>query len=180
MSRIGKKPIPVPAGVTVEINEAEVVVKGKGGELRQPYNSDMTIREEGGQILVERPSDRKDHRAMHGLYRALIANMITGVNEGFVRNLELVGYRVQELGTGINLQIGYSHPVVVQPMDGIKFEVEGNNRIKISGIDKQVVGEQAAQIRRWRPPDAYKGKGIRYAGERVTLKAGKSGARGAA
>ena len=180
MSRIGKKPIPVPAGVTVEINEAEVVVKGKGGELRQPYNPDMTIREEGGQILVERPSDRKDHRAMHGLYRALIANMITGVNEGFVRNLELVGYRVQELGTGINLQIGYSHPVVVQPMDGIKFEVEGNNRIKISGIDKQVVGEQAAQIRRWRPPDAYKGKGIRYAGERVTLKAGKSGARGAA
>jgi len=180
MSRIGKKPIPVPAGVTVEINEAEVVVKGKGGELRQPYNPDMTIREEGGQILVDRPSDRKDHRAMHGLYRALIANMITGVNEGFVRNLELVGYRVQELGTGINLQIGYSHPVVVQPMDGIKFEVEGNNRIKISGIDKQVVGEQAAQIRRWRPPDAYKGKGIRYAGERVTLKAGKSGARGAA
>ena len=180
MSRIGKKPIPVPAGVTVEINETEVVVKGKGGELRQPYNSAMTIREEGGQILVDRPSDRKDHRAMHGLYRALIANMITGVNEGFVRNLELVGYRVQELGTGINLQIGYSHPVVVQPMDGIKFEVEGNNRIKISGIDKQVVGEQAAQSRRWRPPDAYKGKGIRYAGERVTLKAGKSGARGAA
>jgi large subunit ribosomal protein L6 len=129
---------------------------------------------------VERPSDRKDHRAMHGLYRALIANMIVGVNEGYTRTLELVGYRVQELGTGINLQIGYSHPVVVQPMDGVKFEVEGNNRIKISGIDKQIVGEQAAQIRRWRPPDAYKGKGIRYAGERVTLKAGKSGARGAA
>ena len=117
---------------------------------------------------------------MHGLYRALIANMITGVDEGFTRTLELVGYRVQEMGSGINLQIGYSHPVVVQPMDGVTLEVEGNNRIKVSGIDKQVVGEQAAQIRRWRPPDAYKGKGIRYAGERVTLKAGKSGARGVA
>jgi large subunit ribosomal protein L6 len=180
MSRIGKKAIPVPAGVTVEINDGEVVVKGKGGELRQSYNTEMTIREEGGNILVERPSDRKDHRSMHGLYRALVANMITGVSDGFTRTLDLVGYRVQAQGQGINLQIGYSHPVVVDPMAGVAFEVEGNNRVHIRGTDKQIVGEMAARIRRLRPPDAYKGKGIRYQGERITLKAGKSGAKGAA
>ncbi len=180
MSRIGKKPIALPSGVTVQIGEDEIVVKGKGGELTQSYNTDITIREQDGQIIVERPSDHRDHRALHGLYRALIANMITGVNDGFSRTLELVGYRVQALGQGLNLQIGYSHQVVVEPMDGITLEVEGNNRIHVRGIDKQVVGEQAAQIRRLRPPDAYKGKGIRYAGEQIRLKAGKSGARGAA
>ena len=180
MSRIGKKPIAVPAGVTVEIGADEIVVKGKGGELTQPYNTDITIREQDGEIIVERPSDHRDHRALHGLYRALIANMVTGVSDGFTRTLELVGYRVQAQGSGLNLQIGYSHQVVVEPMDGINFEVEGNNRIHIRGIDKQMVGEQAAQIRRLRPPDAYKGKGIRYAGEQIRLKAGKSGARGAA
>ena len=180
MSRIGKKAIPVPAGVTVAISDGEVVVKGKGGEIRQPYNTEMTIREEGGNILVERPSDRKDHRSMHGLYRALVANMITGVSDGFTRTLDLVGYRVQAQGQGINLQIGYSHPVVVDPMAGVAFEVEGNNRVHIRGTDKQIVGEMAARIRRLRPPDAYKGKGIRYQGERITLKAGKSGAKGAA
>ena len=180
MSRIGKKPIALPSGVTVQIGEDEIVVKGKGGELTQSYNTDITIREQDGQIIVERPSDHRDHRALHGLYRALIANMITGVNDGFTRTLELVGYRVQVLGQGLNLQIGYSHQVVVEPMDGITLEVEGNNRIHVRGIDKQVVGEQAAQIRRLRPPDAYKGKGIRYAGEQIRLKAGKSGARGAA
>ena len=180
MSRIGKKPIAVPSGVTVQIGEAEITVTGKGGELSQPYNSEITIREQDGQIIVERPSDRKDHRALHGLYRALIANMVVGVSEGYTRTLELVGYRVQAQGQGLNLQIGYSHQVVVEPMDGITFEVEGNNRIHVRGINKQVVGEQAAQIRRLRPPDAYKGKGIRYAGEQIRLKAGKSGARGAA
>ena len=180
MSRIGTKPIPVPAGVTVDINDGEVVAKGRGGELRQPFNPEMSIRQEDGMILVERPSDRKDHRAMHGLYRALVANMVTGVSDGFTRTLDLVGYRVQAQGKGINLQIGYSHPVVVEPMDGVTFEVEGNNRVHIRGIDKQIVGEMAARIRRLRPPDAYKGKGIRYLGERITLKAGKSGARGAA
>ena len=180
MSRIGKKPITVPVGVTVQISEDEIVVKGKGGELTQPYSPDIIIREQDGQILVERPSDQRDHRALHGLYRALIANMVTGVNEGFTRTLELVGYRVQAQGQGLNLQIGYSHQVIVEPMDGITFEVEGNNRIHVRGINKQIVGEQAAQIRRLRPPDAYKGKGIRYQGERIRLKAGKSGARGAA
>lgn len=180
MSRIGKKPIAVPAGVTVQIGEDEIVVKGKGGELSQPYNTDITIREQDGQIIVERPSDQKDHRALHGLYRALIANMVVGVSEGYTRTLELVGYRVQAQGQGLNLQIGYSHQVVVEPMDGVTFEVEGNNRIHVRGINKQTVGEQAAQIRRLRPPDAYKGKGIRYQGEQIRLKAGKSGARGAA
>ena len=180
MSRIGKKPIAVPAGVTVQIGEDEIVVKGKGGELSQPYNTDITIREQDGQIIVERPTDQKDHRALHGLYRALIANMVVGVSEGYTRTLELVGYRVQAQGQGLNLQIGYSHQVVVEPMDGVTFEVEGNNRIHVRGINKQTVGEQAAQIRRLRPPDAYKGKGIRYQGEQIRLKAGKSGARGAA
>lgn len=180
MSRIGKKAIPVPTGVTVAISEGEVVVAGKGGEIRQPYNTEITIREEDGKILVERPSDRKDHRALHGLYRALIANMVTGVSDGFTRTLDLVGYRVQAQGRAINLQIGYSHPVVIDPMDGVTFEVEGNNRVHIRGVDKQIVGEMAARIRRLRPPDAYKGKGIRYLGERITLKAGKSGAKGAA
>lgn len=180
MSRIGKKPIAVPVGVTVQISEDEIVVTGKGGELTQPYNPDINIREQDGQIIVERPSDQRDHRALHGLYRALIANMVTGVSEGFTRTLELVGYRVQAQGQGLNLQIGYSHQVIVEPMDGITFEVEGNNRIHVRGTSKQVVGEQAAQIRRLRPPDAYKGKGIRYQGERIRLKAGKSGARGAA
>ena len=170
--------MPVPAGVTVDIADGEVVVKGKNGELRQTYNPDMTIRKEDGRVIVQRPSDKKEHRAMHGLYRALIANMITGVSTGFTRSLELVGYRVQAQGRALNMQIGYSHQVLVEPMEGVTFEVEGNNRIHIRGMDKAVVGEQAARIRRLRPPDSYKGKGVRYQGERITLKAGKSGARG--
>jgi len=178
MSRIGNRPVPVPAGVTVDIADGEVVVKGKNGELRQTYNPDMTIRKEDGRVIVQRPSDKKEHRAMHGLYRALIANMITGVSTGFTRSLELVGYRVQAQGRALNMQIGYSHQVLVEPMEGVTFEVEGNNRIHIRGMDKAVVGEQAARIRRLRPPDSYKGKGVRYQGERITLKAGKSGARG--
>ncbi len=177
MSRIGRKPIPVPSGVTIEVAEGEVVVKGRNGELRQAVNADIVVREVDGQIVVERPSDQRHHRALHGLTRALIANMVTGVNEGFTRTLELVGYRVQAQGQGVNLQLGFSHPVVVEPMDGVTFEVEGNNRIHIRGIDKQVVGEMAARIRRIRPPDAYKGKGVRYAGEQVRLKPGKSAAK---
>ena len=180
MSRIGKKPIVIPSGVTVEIAPEEVVVKGRNGELRQFVSADIVVREEDGQIIVERPSDQREHRALLGLTRALIANMVTGVSEGFTRGPELVGYRVQAQGAGINLQVGYSHQVVVEPMPGITFEVEGNNRVNISGIDKQVVGEMAAQIRRIRPPDSYKGKGIRYVGEKVRIKAGKSGAKGAA
>ncbi len=177
MSRIGKKPIPLPSGVSVLVGEGEVSVKGRMGELRQTVNPDIVVREENGQILVERPSDQRHHRALHGLTRALIANMVTGVNEGFTRTLELVGYRVQAQGSALNLQLGFSHPVVVDPMEGITFEVEGNNRIQVRGLDKQIVGEQAARIRRIRPPDAYKGKGVRYAGERLRLKPGKSAAK---
>ena len=177
MSRIGKKPIPIPSGVSLDVGEAEVVVKGQRGELRQAVDPDIVVREENGQIIVERPSDDRRHRALHGLTRALIANMVTGVSDGFTRTLELVGYRVQAQGEGINLQLGFSHPVVVDPMDGVKFEVEGNNRVHVRGIDKQIVGEMAARIRRIRPPDPYKGKGVRYAGEQLRLKPGKSAAK---
>ncbi len=177
MSRIGRKPIPIPSGVSIEVATGEVVVKGAKGELRQAVNPDIVVREEDGVIVVERPSDQRAHRALHGLTRALIANMVTGVNDGFTRSLELVGYRVQAQGPALNLQLGFSHPVVVEPMDGVEFQVEGNNRIHIRGTDKQIVGEQAARIRRLRPPDAYKGKGVRYAGEKVRLKPGKSAAK---
>ncbi len=177
MSRIGKKPIPLPSGVSVEISESEVVVKGQKGELHQAVNVDIMVREENGQIVVERPSDQRQHRALHGLTRALIANMVTGVSEGFTRTLDLVGYRVQAQGSGLNLQLGFSHQVVVEPLEGIDFEVEGNNRIHVRGIDKQVVGEMAARIRGLRPPDAYKGKGVRYSDEHPRLKPGKSAAK---
>ena len=174
MSRIGKRPIPVPSGVTVQVNDGEVVVQGKNGELRQAIRPNVSVRQEDGNVVVERSNNERDSRALHGLYRALIANMITGVDQGFTRTLELVGYRVQASGQGINLQLGFSHPLVVQPMEGVSLEVEGNNRIHIRGKDKQAVGEMAAQIRRLRPPDAYKGKGVRYAGEVLRLKPGKA------
>ncbi len=177
MSRVGRKPVPIPGGVSVEIAPGEVVVKGAKGELRQPVADDIIVREENGSIVVERSSDHRTQRSLHGLTRALIANMVTGVSEGFTRSLELAGYRVQAQGRGLNLQLGFSHPVIVEPMDGVEFEVEGNNRIHIRGTDKQLVGEQAARIRRLRPPDAYKGKGVRYLGEKVRLKPGKSAAK---
>ena len=161
MSRIGKKPIPIPSGVSLDVGEAEVVVKGQRGELRQAVDPDIVVREENGQIIVERPSDDRRHRALHGLTRALIANMVTGVSDGFTRTLELVGYRVQAQGEGINLQLGFSHPVVVVPMDGVAFEVEGNNRVHVRGIDKQQVGLMTAEIRAVRPPNSSTGKGIR-------------------
>ena len=178
MSRIGKQPIAIPSGVTVAIGATEVTVKGSRGELRQSVHPDIVVREADEQILVERPSDQRQHRALHGLTRSLIANMVTGVSDGFNRTLELVGYRVQQQGAGLNMQLGFSHQVLVQPMDGITLEVEGNTLIHVRGIDKQVVGEQAARIRRLRPPDAYKGKGVRYQGEKLRLKPGKSAARG--
>ena len=127
--------------------------------------------------MIERASDEREQRALHGLTRALSGNMVTGVHDGFTRTLELVGYRLQAQGKSVNLQLGFSHPVIVEPMEGVAFEVEGNNRLHISGIDKQIVGEQAARIRSLRPPDAYKGKGVRYAGEQVRLKPGKSAAK---
>lgn len=174
MSRIGKKPIPIPNGVSVETTGEEVVVRGAKGELRQSVSPGVTVREEDGAIVVSRASDERRHRALHGLTRALVANMVTGVSDGFTRTLELVGYRVQAQGRAVNLQLGFSHPVVIDPMEGVEFEVEGNNRVHVRGVDKQIVGEQAARIRRLRPPDAYKGKGVRYAGEQIRLKPGKS------
>ncbi len=177
MSRVGKKPIPIPSGVSVEVADGEVIVTGARGELRQAVNPAISVQEEDGVLVVQRSSDNREHRALHGLTRALLANMVTGVNEGFTRTMELVGYRVQAQGSAVNMQLGFSHPVVIEPMDGVVFEVEGVNRIHVRGIDKQIVGEQAARLRRLRPPDAYKGKGVRYMGEQIRLKPGKSAAK---
>ena len=158
MSRVGKKPIPIPSGVSVEVTDEEVVVKGARGELRHVVNPGISVQEEEGALVIRRESDAREHRALHGLTRALLANMVTGVSDGFTRTMELVGYRVQAQGNAVNMQLGFSHPVVIEPMDGVVFEVEGVNRIHVRGIDKQIVGEQAARLRRLRPPDAYKGK----------------------
>ena len=177
MSRIGKQPIPIPKGVSVEIEGAAVRVQGQLGKLEHIYPTMLTVRENDGQLVVERGNDSRQQRALHGLTRVLIANMVLGVSEGYTKTLEVVGYRAQQTGKNVNLQVGYSHPVIVQPLSGITLEVEGTNRILVKGIDKQVVGEMAANIRRVRPPDAYKGKGIRYAGEQVRLKPGKAAGR---
>ena len=177
MSRVGKKPIPIPSGVSVEVTDEEVVVTGARGELRHAVNPGISVQEEDGALVIRRESDAREHRALHGLTRALLANMVTGVSDGFTRTMELVGYRVQAQGNAVNMQLGFSHPVVIEPMDGVVFEVEGVNRIHVRGIDKQIVGEQAARLRRLRPPDAYKGKGVRYMGERIRLKPGKSAAK---
>ncbi len=177
MSRIGQMPINVPQGVTVNISAEEVSVTGPKGELSRPVNRDMAITLEGDTLTVSRPSDSREHRSMHGLTRTLVANMVTGVTTGFEKVLEIVGvgYRAEKQGEKIVLRIGFSHLVDVSPLPGVSLDVEGNNRIKVSGINKEVVGEMAARIRAIRPPDAYKGKGIRYAGEVVRLKAGKAG-----
>ncbi|NLE07845.1 MAG: 50S ribosomal protein L6 [Dehalococcoidales bacterium] len=180
MSRIGKLPIAVPQGVTVDIQEGKVSVKGPKGELSCAVSPDMIISFEDGTITVARPSDAREHRAKHGLTRALVANMVEGVTKGFTIGLEVngVGYRAEKTGNNLQLRIGFSHLVEVEPLPGTSFEVEKNNRITISGIDKQQVGQIAAKIRAVRPPDAYKGKGIRYVGEVVRLKPGKAGSIG--
>jgi len=177
MSRIGKLPISVPSGVTVNISGETVAVKGPKGELKRSLPPDMIVKLEGGNLTVSRPSDNKKHRAYHGLTRSLLANMVQGVSKGFEKNLEIVGvgYRAEKAGEKLNLRLGFSHPVEVIPMPGITLNVEANTKIKVSGINKEDVGEQAAKIRALRPPDHYKGKGIRYAGERVHLKPGKAG-----
>ncbi len=177
MSRIGKMPVPVPVGVSVDISEGEVTVKGPKGELRRQFNPDMLIELREGALTVSRPDDDRVHRSLHGLTRALLANMVEGVTGGFERTLEIVGvgYRAEKRGDNLVINIGFSHPVEVKPLPGITLEVEGNNRMKVIGIDKEVVGEMAARIRAIRPPDAYKGKGIRYSGEVVRLKPGKAG-----
>ncbi|MFF2450198.1 50S ribosomal protein L6 [Neobacillus sp. NPDC058068] len=177
MSRIGKKPIEIPAGVTVTLNNNTVTVKGPKGELTRSFNPDITINIEENIITITRPSDVKEHRALHGTTRAVIANMIEGVSTGFTRNLELigVGYRVQKQGNKLVLNVGYSHPVEFEPEAGLEIEVPSNTKITIKGTDKERVGELAANIRGVRPPEPYKGKGIRYEGEFVRRKEGKTG-----
>jgi len=175
MSRIGRKPIPVPAGVTVTVDPELVSVKGPRGELSERKNRAIEVREEDGQLIVTRPTDRAEHRALHGLTRSLVANMVEGVTSGFTKTLEIqgVGYRAQLQGKDLVLALGYSHPVPIKAPDGIEFEVPLPTRIIVKGSDKQVVGEIAAIIRKQRPPEPYKGKGIRYQGEYVARKVGK-------
>jgi large subunit ribosomal protein L6 len=178
MSRIGRKPIPVPGTVELTIEpENRVRVKGPKGELSAEFNRDLTIERQNGEIVVTRPDDEREHRSLHGLTRTLLFNMIVGVTEGFRKELEIqgVGYRAALDGKDLVLTVGYSHPVRMVAPDGIAYTVEGNTRLAVIGIDKQVVGEEAARIRRVRPPEPYKGKGIRYAGEYVRRKAGKTG-----
>lgn len=177
MSRIGKAPIKVPPGVSVTIEGSQVTVKGPKGELSRRFNPDMMIVLDGDVLTVSRPSDNRLHRSLHGLTRTLIANMVEGVTKGFERALDIVGvgYRAEQQGEKLVLNIGFSHQVEVVPLPGISLSVEGNNRMKVAGINKEDVGEMAARIRAIRPPDAYKGKGIRYGGEVVRLKAGKAG-----
>ncbi len=177
MSRVGRMPIPVPPGVAVSIEKDAVTVSGPKGELRRRFNPDMGIALDNNSLIVSRPSDSKVHRSLHGLTRSLLANMVGGVTDGFEKKLEIVGvgYRAEKKEDKLVLRIGYSHLVEVSPLPGVSLDVEGVNRIRVSGIDKEVVGEMAAKIRAIRPPDVYKGKGIRYAGELVRLKAGKAG-----
>jgi large subunit ribosomal protein L6 len=177
MSRIGQMPIPVPEGVKVNIEKGLVTVTGPKGELRRRFNPEITITLDNNNLMVSRPSDGKTHRSLHGLTRTLLANMVEGVTKGFDKSLEIVGvgYRAEKTGDKLALRIGFSQPVEISPLPGVSLDVEGGNRIKVSGIDKEVVGEMAAEIRAIRPPDAYKGKGIRYLGEQVRIKAGKAG-----
>ena len=176
MSRIGKNPIPVPGGVDVTIADRTVTVKGPKGQLQRSIPGVITIRQEDDRLVVERPDDERANRAQHGLTRTLVANMVTGVTEGFTKELEIVGvgYRAQAQGAGLELALGFSHPVRIAAPDGIEFEVPVPTRIIVRGIDKEQVGQVAADIRKIRKPEPYKGKGIRYAGERVIRKAGKA------
>jgi large subunit ribosomal protein L6 len=181
MSRIGRAPIAIPAGVTVTVAEDNTVkVKGPKGELSRQIHRDMKVEVEGAVVKVSRPSDDKEHRSLHGLSRSLIHNMVVGVTDGFSKNLEIngVGYRAQKQGKNLNLSLGFSHPVVVEPPAGISFEVPSANAITVSGIDKEKVGQIAAEIRAFRKPEPYKGKGIKYAGEHIRRKEGKAGAKG--
>jgi large subunit ribosomal protein L6 len=178
MSRIGRLPVTIPSGVTIDIQGNTVRVKGAKGELSRTFDPEMDIKMEDGQIVVSRPSDHRRHRSLHGLTRALLNNMVLGVSAGFTRDLDIqgVGYRAEVQGQNLVLHVGYSHPVVMDPPEGISFAVDKSGRaLTVSGIDKELVGEIAARIRRVRPPEPYKGKGIRYAGEYVRRKAGKTG-----
>lgn len=183
MSRIGKKPIELPKGVDVRIDGSTVTVKGPKGELTRTFDARLQISREDGRVVVKRASDERQARALHGLTRALIANMVTGVSTGFTRQLEIgaesVGYRAEMSGQKLVLYLGYSHPIEMTPPAGITFATDSKTRtITVSGVDKELVGEMAARIRKQRPPEPYKGKGIRYAGEKVRLKPGKAGKTG--
>jgi large subunit ribosomal protein L6 len=177
MSRVGKKPIVIPAGVTVTLNNNTVTVKGPKGELTRTFHTDITINVEENLVTIARPSDVKEHRALHGTTRAVLANMVEGVSTGFTRGLELigVGYRAQKQGNKLVLNVGYSHPVEIEAEEGLEIEVPANTKILIKGTDKERVGALAANIRQVRPPEPYKGKGIRYEGEFVRRKEGKTG-----
>ena len=178
MSRIGRKPITVPAGVEIKVDDANVVtVKGPKGTLTQAIHPNMTIEVNGAEINVTRPNDEKENRALHGLSRTLIANMVEGVTKGYEKKLEVngVGYRVAKEGKKLVMNLGYSHPVVMTEIDGVTFETPDANTIFVKGIDKQLVGQVAAQVREKRPPEPYKGKGIKYADEHIRRKAGKTG-----
>ncbi|TVR90833.1 MAG: 50S ribosomal protein L6 [Trueperaceae bacterium] len=179
MSRIGRSPIPLAQGVELTVREGHVTVKGPKGTLEVPINTRLEVKLEDGQAVVARPSDRRDDRAQHGLARSLIANAVTGVTEGYSKNLEIqgVGYRCAMKGSNLELSLGFSHPVVIEPPAGITITSSEPTKIQISGIDKQLVGQVAADIRAVRSPDAYHGKGVRYQGEYVKLKPGKAAAR---
>ena len=178
MSRIGRQPVAVPKGVDVEIKGSNVHVKGPKGELQHTFPADMMISVKDGEITVQRPSDERTHRALHGMTRSLIFNMVSGVSSGFQKVLEIngVGYRAEMQGKNLALYVGFSHPVIVEPQPGISFEVEARTRqIKVLGFDKQQIGQVAADIRKIRPPEPYKGKGIKYLEEKIRRKAGKAG-----
>ncbi|MCI2957821.1 50S ribosomal protein L6 [Agromyces atrinae] len=177
MSRIGRLPIDIPAGVTVSVDGQQVSVKGPKGELSLTISAPITAKLDENQVLVSRPDDERNSRSLHGLTRTLIANQIVGVTQGYTKALEIVGtgYRVAQKGNGVEFALGFSHPVIVEAPAGITLTVEGNNKLTVSGIDKQAVGETAANIRKIKKPEPYKGKGIRYAGEVVRRKAGKAG-----
>ncbi len=179
MSRVGKRPIAVPKGATVDIRGSHVSVKGPKGQLERTLHPDMKIERDGDEIKVTRPSDSKMHRELHGLTRSLINNMVEGVTMGFAKRLELhgVGYKAEALPSGIRLIVGFSHPVDYEAPKGVKISVEANTLVQVEGIDKQAVGQVAAELRSVRPPEPYKGKGIRYVGEHVRRKAGKTGAK---
>ena len=181
MSRIGVKPIPVPKSVQVEIADGNVVtVKGPKGQLQRQLSGEMTLEHEGDLLAVKRPSEARAHKAIHGLTRTLLSNMVVGVTDGFKKELEIngVGYRAAKDGNTLVLNVGYSHPVRIDPPEGVSYTVEGTNRVTVNGINKEVVGEDAARIRRVRKPEPYKGKGIKYAGEVIRRKAGKTGKAG--
>ena len=178
MSRIGKAPISVPGGVDVSIVDRTVTVKGPNGTLSRPIPGEIVVRQDGDTLLVERPDDERENRSLHGLSRSLVSNMVVGVTDGFQKELEIVGvgYRAEAQGSnGLRLALGFSHPVVVSAPDGVTFEVPTPTRVLVKGIDKEAVGQVAANIRAIRKPEPYKGKGVRYAGERVLRKAGKAG-----